>query len=91
MKMTRVAINGFGRIGRTVFRIWLRRPEVAIEIAAINDLMPIETAEHLLKYDSVHGVMTADVRVIGNCIAIGDLMIPYVQVKDPKEDPWRVF
>lgn len=51
--------------------------------------MPIETAAHLPKYDAVHGVMTADVRVIGNCIAIGDLMIPYVQVKDPEETLWR--
>ena len=55
----RVGINGFGRIGRTLFRLLINHP--SIEVVAINDLAPAKTLAHLLKYDSIHGVLDADV------------------------------
>ncbi|MCM5661585.1 type I glyceraldehyde-3-phosphate dehydrogenase [Galbibacter mesophilus] len=59
MEKTRIAINGFGRIGRTVFRLLLENPE--IEVVAINDLADTRTLSHLLKYDSIHGVLSKEV------------------------------
>ena len=53
--MTRVAINGFGRIGRSVFRVIAQRPESGIEIVAVNDLVPADNLAYLLKYDTLHG------------------------------------
>jgi len=57
--MITVAINGFGRIGRRVFRLALKNPN--IQIVAINDLADVKTLSHLLKYDSIHGVLNAEV------------------------------
>ena len=65
----KVAINGFGRIGRLVYRAAISNPE--IEIVAINDLGPIETNAHLLRFDSVHGRFPGEVTVKGDAIDIG--------------------
>ncbi|HBS58423.1 MAG TPA: type I glyceraldehyde-3-phosphate dehydrogenase, partial [Firmicutes bacterium] len=64
----KVGINGFGRIGRTVLRAALANPD--LEIVAVNDLTNAETLAHLLKYDSVHGTLNADIKVQGHSIVV---------------------
>ena len=66
--MTKVGINGFGRIGREVFRVAFNNPEV--EVVAVNDLTDSATLAHLLKYDSVHGTFPHEVEADGDCIVI---------------------
>ena len=68
MKKIKVAINGFGRIGRVTLRILLTREN--IEVVAINDLTDAKTLAHLLKYDSVHGIINADIKVEDKAIVI---------------------
>src|SRR4051812_30808048 len=68
MTKIRVAINGFGRIGRISFRVMLERLDM--EVVAINDLADSRTLAHLLKYDSVHGIIKADVRGEDNAIIV---------------------
>ncbi|WP_340074660.1 type I glyceraldehyde-3-phosphate dehydrogenase [Leptobacterium sp. I13] len=70
----RVAINGFGRIGRTVFRLLINHP--TIQIVAINDIADTEILGHLLKYDSIHGTINADIRVTKSSIALNGREIP---------------
>ncbi len=65
----RVAINGFGRIGRLVLRSILEHQRKDIQVVAINDLGPVETNVHLLKYDSVHGPLNMDVKVEGDTVS----------------------
>ena len=72
--MIKVAINGFGRIGRRVFRLALKNP--LIEVVAINDLADARTLSHLLKYDSIHGVLNNDITYNEKGILIDDLLIP---------------
>lgn len=85
----RVAINGFGRIGRLVFRAWLESGRDDIEIVAINDLADIKMNAHLLKYDSVHGVTPFDVTVEGdNTIVANGKKVTVVQNPDPAALPW---
>ena len=67
----KVAINGFGRIGRLVLRAIIEQGRKDIDIVAINDLGPIETNAHLLRYDSVHGRFPHEVRTEGDTISIG--------------------
>ena len=67
----RVAINGFGRIGRLVLRSIAEHARTDIEVVAINDLGPVETNAHLLRYDSVHGRFPGTVTVDGDSIDIG--------------------
>ena len=67
----RVAINGFGRIGRLVYRAILESRRNDIEVVAINDLGPVETNAHLLKYDSVHGILPNDIKVTGDTMDAG--------------------
>ena len=83
----RVAINGFGRIGRLVFRGALNDPDV--ELVAVNDLSDAATLAHLLKYDSVHGKLPVDVRVEGDTMIVGDRRIKMLAEKDPAALPWR--
>ena len=83
----KVGINGFGRIGRLVFRAALKHQDV--EVVAINDLTDAATMAHLLKYDSVHGQLEQDVTAKDNAIAVGDKTIAYSAVKDPAQLPWR--
>ncbi|OUM93405.1 MAG: type I glyceraldehyde-3-phosphate dehydrogenase, partial [Firmicutes bacterium ZCTH02-B6] len=83
----RVAINGFGRIGRLVFRGALNDP--GVELVAVNDLSDPATLAHLLKYDSVHGKLPVDVRVEGDTMVVGDRPIKMLAEKDPAALPWR--
>ena len=66
----RVALNGFGRIGRNVFRAAIEAKRSDIEFVAINDLGPPESNAHLLRFDSVHGTLQADVNVTGNTMTV---------------------
>lgn len=86
----RVAINGFGRIGRLVFRALFESGRDDIEIVAINDLAPVKTNEILLKYDSVHGPFPFDVKSEGeDTLIVNGKKIKVVQVRDPAELPWK--
>ncbi|MDR1991550.1 MAG: type I glyceraldehyde-3-phosphate dehydrogenase [Mycoplasmataceae bacterium] len=82
----KIAINGFGRIGRLVFRELIKNKEV--DIVAINDLTSAETLAHLLKYDSAHGKIDAEVSAEQNNIKINDKVIPVFAEKEPSALPW---
>lgn len=83
----KVGINGFGRIGRMVFRAALKHPEV--EVVAINDLTDAPTMAHLLQYDSVHGPLDHTIRAEDNAILVDDRAIAYSAIKDPSQLPWQ--
>ena len=85
----RVAINGFGRIGRNILRAIVESARDDIIVVGINDLGPVETNAHLLRYDSVHGKFPADVNVRGNNLDIGKGSIKVTSIRDPKELPWE--
>jgi glyceraldehyde 3-phosphate dehydrogenase len=82
----RVAINGFGRIGRLTFRALLSKPNV--EVVAINDLTSPATLAHLLKYDSVHGRFNGTVAVVEGGLEVNGVHIAITAEKDPKNLPW---
>ncbi|MFB6727442.1 glyceraldehyde-3-phosphate dehydrogenase [Bacillus mobilis] len=84
--MTRVAINGFGRIGRMVFRQAIK--ESAFEIVAINASYPSETLAHLIKYDTVHGKFDGTVEAFEDHLLVDGKMIRLLNNRDPKELPW---
>ena len=86
--MARIAINGFGRIGRNVFRAWLEQADSDIEIVAINDLGDPAMNAHLLKYDSVHGTIPQQVEVDGDQILVGDKSVLCTSERNPKNLPW---
>ena len=83
----KMAINGFGRIGRVVFRAAMKHPN--IEIVAINDLTDPATMAHLLTYDSVHGKLTAEVTYTENEIIIDGKPVAVTAIRDPEKLPWR--
>lgn len=85
----RVAINGFGRIGRLVLRSIIEHGRTDIEVVGINDLGPTATNAHLLKYDSVHGRFPAEVNVDGDCIVINGKKIKVTAERDPANLPWK--
>ncbi len=85
---TRVAINGFGRIGRNILRAIIESGRTDIEVVAINDLGPVETNAHLLRFDSVHGRFPAKVTVDDDTIDVGRGPIRVTAIRDPKELPW---
>jgi glyceraldehyde 3-phosphate dehydrogenase len=85
----RVAINGFGRIGRLVLRSILEHKRTDIEVVAVNDLGPVETNVHLLKYDSVHGPLNMDVKVEGDMVSVGNQTFKVTAIKDPAQLPHR--
>jgi glyceraldehyde 3-phosphate dehydrogenase len=85
----RVAINGFGRIGRLTLRAIVESGRRDIEVVAVNDLAPVETNAHLLRFDSVHGRFPADVRVDGDSINCGNGAIKVTAIKDPAQLPWK--
>jgi glyceraldehyde 3-phosphate dehydrogenase len=87
----RVAINGFGRIGRNILRAIVEAERNDIEVVAVNDLAPVETNAHLLRYDSVHGRFPADVKVEGDAIRVGNGMIRVTAIKDPTTLPWKAL
>ena len=86
--ITTVGINGFGRIGRTLFRLLLNHPN--IKVVAINDLANAETLAHLVKYDSIHGVLNANVSHKDNCILVEGREIPVLNYNHPKEIDWKL-
>jgi glyceraldehyde 3-phosphate dehydrogenase len=85
----RVAINGFGRIGRLVLRSIVEHGRRDIEVVAINDLGPVETNAHLLRYDSVHGRFPGQVSVDGDSIDVGLGKIKVTAIRNPAELPHR--
>ncbi|PLW81476.1 type I glyceraldehyde-3-phosphate dehydrogenase [Kineobactrum sediminis] len=87
--MARIAINGFGRIGRNIFRAWLEQTGSTQQIVAINDLGDPAMNAHLLKYDSVHGTLAQDVSLDGATIRVADKAIVCSQVRDLHALPWR--
>jgi glyceraldehyde 3-phosphate dehydrogenase len=85
----RVAINGFGRIGRNVLRAIAEAKRSDIEVIAINDLAPVETNAHLLRFDSVHGRFPGEVIVKGDSISVGNGVIKVIAERDPSKLPWK--
>src|ERR1700730_5613667 len=84
-----VAINGFGRIGRNILRAVVEAGREDIEVIAVNDLAPVETNAHLLRFDTVHGRFPGEVTVKGDTISCGNGAIKVTAVKDPTQLPWR--
>ena len=86
---TKIAINGFGRIGRNNLRAFSENPRNDLEIIAINDLGPVQTNANLLKYDSVHGRFGAEIEITDNSIDIGHGPIAVTAIRNPAELPWK--
>ena len=85
----KIAINGFGRIGRLVCRIATQRG--GIEIVGVNDLVPADNLAYLLKYDSTHGRFAADVRADGESIVVNGKVTQCTAIKDPTQLPWKAM
>ncbi len=85
----RVAINGFGRIGRLVFRALVESGRKDIEVVAINDLGSAAANAHLIKYDSVHGTLKDDVAVAGDVMTVGSHKVKVIAQRDPSQLPWK--
>ena len=85
----RVSINGFGRIGRNILRAIIESGRDDIKVVGINDLGPVETNAHLLRYDTVHGRFPAEVKVSGDNIDVGNGPIKVTSIRDPKDLPWK--
>ncbi|MFT6071735.1 MAG: glyceraldehyde 3-phosphate dehydrogenase [Alphaproteobacteria bacterium] len=89
MEMTvKVAINGFGRIGRLVLRAIAESGRTDIQVVGINDLAPLDTNAHLLRYDSVHGRFPGTVKTDGDHMIVNGQKIHVTAIRDPKELPW---
>src|SRR5213075_2139556 len=84
----RVGINGFGRIGRNFYRAFLDR-QPSFEIVAVNDLATPDVLAHVLKYDSSHGVLDADVKAEGDGISVNGSSFKVLSERDPTSLPWR--
>ncbi len=87
----RVAINGFGRIGRNVLRAIAESGRKDIEVVGINDLGPVETNAHLLRFDSVHGRFPGTVTVDGDQLSLGNGKIKVSAERDPSKLPWKAL
>src|ERR1700675_2171320 len=85
----RVAINGFGRIGRNIFRAIVEADRHDIEVIAVNDLGPVETNAHLLRYDSIHGRFPGEVTTGENWMDAGRGKIRVTAERDPAKLPWK--
>ena len=85
----KVAINGFGRIGRNILRSIIENKNHNIKVVGINDLGPIETNAHLLKYDSVHGILNRDVIINGSDLDVGTGPIKVTSERNPENLPWQ--
>ena len=85
----KVAINGFGRIGRNILRSIIENKNHNIKVVGINDLGPIETNAHLLKYDSVHGILNRDVIINGSDLDVGTGPIKVTAERNPENLPWK--
>lgn len=86
----KIGINGFGRIGRLAFRAIMERSK-DLQVAAVNDLTDAKTLAHLLKYDSVHGILPAEVRAEGDELIVNGQRVKVLSQADPAEIPWRDF
>ena len=89
MAKTRVAINGFGRIGRNIVRAIYESGRKDIDVVFVNDLGPVETNAHLLQFDSIHGKFPHDVKVDGDAISIGTDKFKVTAIKDPAQLPHK--
>ncbi|GLU42451.1 type I glyceraldehyde-3-phosphate dehydrogenase [Allomuricauda sp. NBRC 101325] len=89
MKNITLGINGFGRIGRTLFRLLLNHPNITV--VAINDLADAKTLAHLLKYDSIHGGIAADIHSEGENIIVNGRKIPILNHNHPKDIDWATY
>jgi glyceraldehyde 3-phosphate dehydrogenase len=87
----RVAINGFGRIGRNIVRAIFESGRKDIEVVAVNDLGPVETNAHLLRYDSIHGRFPHEVTTAGDTISVGREKFKVTAIKDPAQLPWKAL
>ena len=87
----RVAINGFGRIGRHILRAIVEQGRTDLSVVAINDLAPPETNAHLLRYDSVHGRFPMPVKVSGDQMIVNDQAIKVTAIKNPAELPHKAL
>lgn len=87
MSKIKIAINGFGRIGRNLFRLLLDHPQ--IEVAAINDIADIHTMAHLLKYDSIHGILPFDVTHTGSNLVVNGKSYPYFSQRSAENLDWK--
>ena len=85
----KIAINGFGRIGRGVLRALIENDTSDIEVVAVNDLSPPETLVHLLKYDSVHGRLRAPITLSEGVLSVGRHSINLTAIRNPEELPWQ--
>ena len=85
----KIAINGFGRIGRLTLRAFLEKKPKDIEIVAINDLADLNSNAHLFKYDSVHGTLENEIKISGSSISIDNHSIQFFSQKDPLKLPWQ--
>ncbi|MCK4352099.1 type I glyceraldehyde-3-phosphate dehydrogenase [candidate division WOR-3 bacterium] len=83
----KVGINGFGRIGRLVYRIAMEDPDM--DIVGVNDITDAKTLAHLLKYDSTYGILNADVKAKENSIIVNEKEFPVFAIKSPDELPWK--
>jgi glyceraldehyde 3-phosphate dehydrogenase len=83
----KIGINGFGRIGRLVFRAALKHPDV--EVVAINDLTDAATMAHLLTYDSVHGKLDLDICAKDDAIEVDGRSVTFTSIKDPEQLKWK--
>ena len=83
----KIAVNGFGRIGRLVFRAGYKNKD--IEFVAINDIADAKTLAHLLKYDSIHGTLNAEVKSVNNSIIIDGKEIKTFSIREPETLPWK--
>lgn len=87
--MVRVAINGFGRIGRNFLRCWLGRESSNLEVIGINDTSDPNTNAHLLKYDSMLGICDADIKADANSLIVNGKTIKCVSDRNPLNLPWK--
>lgn len=87
METKRIAINGLGRIGRAALKVIMDAPD--LEIVAANDIMSIDNAAYLIKYDSVYGKLGHEVKVDGDTLVVGENRIQYLEERDPAKLPWK--
>jgi glyceraldehyde 3-phosphate dehydrogenase len=89
----KIGVNGFGRIGRNFFRAAILKEGYGkdFEIVAVNDVVPVDSLAHLLKYDSVYGKLDMECKVDGAGVRVGDHRFEATQSKDPADIPWRKF
>ncbi len=85
----KVAVNGFGRIGRDVVRLLVQNNDPDLELVAVNIVSDLETNAHLFKYDSIYGIFDGEVRVEGDNLILGDKTIKVVNDRDPENLPWE--